>query len=123
MFKQGGLGIDFYVAPSDDQYANGVKLMKIASNKQPNRLEDLPNIGKAIAADLRSLGILRPEQLARQVPLATYQALAAVMGTRLDPCVFYTLLAVGHFQKTGERLPWWQFTEQGRELLFSHRQG
>ena len=57
------------------------------SGKQPNRLEDLPNIGKAIAADLRALGIFSPEQLAKQDPLTTYQGLAKVMGSRLDPCV------------------------------------
>ena len=88
-----------------------------AVHKQLSRLEDLPNIGKAIAADLRSLGIHSPAQLATHDPLTTYQALEAVMGKRLDPCVLYTLLAVAHFQNTGERLPWWQFTEQGKALL------
>ena len=91
------------------------------THKRPSRLEDLPNIGKAIAADLRSLGILSPAQLASHEPLATYHALAAVMGQRLDPCVLYTLLAVVHFQQTGDRLPWWRFTEQGRALLFSQQ--
>ena len=86
------------------------------SGKQPSRLEDLPNIGKAMAADLRILGILSPEQLAAHDPLQTYQALAAVMRKRLDPCVLYTLLAVSHFQKTGESLPWWHFTAQGKQL-------
>ncbi len=89
-------------------------------DKQPSRLEDLPNIGKAIAADLHALGILSPEQLATHNPLATYHGLAAVMGKRLDPCVLYTLLAVAHFQKTGERLPWWHFTSQGKQLLRAH---
>ena len=92
-----------------------------AAHTKRSRLEDLPNIGKSIAADLRSLGIHSPEQLATHDPLATYQALATVMGKRLDPCVLYTLLAVAYFQKTGERQPWWRFTEQGRELLFGER--
>ena len=94
-----------------------MELMVRATDKERSRLEDLPNIGKAIAADLRSLGILSPEQLASLEPLTTYQALAAVMGKRLDPCVLYTLLAVAHFQKTGESLPWWHFTAQGKQLL------
>jgi DNA transformation protein len=85
---------------------------------QPNtRLEDLPNIGQAIAADLRALGIDSPAQLAQLDPLSTYHALAPVMGHRADPCVLYTLLSVAHFQKTGERLPWWRFTAQGKQLL------
>jgi hypothetical protein len=87
------------------------------THKRPSRLEDLPNIGQAIATDLRALDIATPEQLATHEPLATYQALAAVMGKLLDPCVLYTLLAVAHFQKTGESLPWWHFTAQGKQLL------
>jgi len=47
----------------------------------------------------------------------TYQALAMVMGKRLEPCVLSTLLAVAHFQKTGERLPCWNFTAQGNAML------
>ena len=91
--------------------------MSIVSNKRPRRLVDLPSIGKAIAADLQSLGILSPEQLAKQDPLATYRALAPVMGHRHEPCIFYTLMAVAHFEKTGEVLPWWHFTAQGKQLL------
>lgn len=83
----------------------------------PTRLEDLPNIGKAIAADLRSIGILRPEQLAERDPLAIYRKLAEVMGHRHDPCVLYVLLAVRHFLTSDEKTAWWTFTEQGRKLL------
>lgn len=80
-------------------------------------LEDVPNIGKAIAADLRNIGILQPEQLADRDPLATFVALSGVMGHRHDPCVLYTLIAARHFLQTGEALPWWRFTEQGKQLL------
>ena len=73
---------------------------------QKSRLEDLPNMGKSIAADLRGLGILSPEQMSTRDPLETFQALARAMGCRHDPCVLYTLLSVVHFQKTGEALPW-----------------
>lgn len=87
--------------------------------KQVTRLEDLPNIGKSIAADLRGLGILSPEQLSKHDPLETFEALALATGYRHDPCLLYTLLAVAHFQKTGEALPWWKFTAQGKQLLQS----
>lgn len=83
----------------------------------PARLEDLPNIGKSIAADLRGIGILTPAQLAECEPLATYRALAANMNHRLDPCVLYTLLAADHFLRHGQAIPWWKFTAAGRELL------
>lgn len=93
--------------------------MPRVSDKRPCRLEELPNIGKAIAADLRCVGILNPEQLAEHEPLETFQALEPVMGHRHDPCVLYTLMAVAHFLKSGEALPWWKFTARGKELLRS----
>ena len=83
----------------------------------PRKLEGIPNIGKAIAADLRCIGILTPAQLAEHNPLATYRALADTMGQRHDPCVLYTLIAADHFLRHGETLPWWKFSVQGRELL------
>ena len=85
------------------------------STKRSTRLDDLPNIGKSIAADLRSLGVVSAEQLAKMDSMETYQTLASIMGRRHDPCVLYTLLAVAHFQKTDERLPWWHFTAQGKQ--------
>jgi len=48
------------VLGSSKQPSEGWKL------KKKDRLEDLPNIGKSIAADLRGSGILSPEQLSRQ---------------------------------------------------------
>jgi Pathogenicity locus len=83
----------------------------------PTRLEDIPNIGKAIAADLRAIGIQDPQQLAGLDPLETYLALRKHMGHRHDPCVLYTLMAAKHFLESGERLPWWQFTARGKALL------
>lgn len=83
----------------------------------PPCLEDLPNIGKAIAADLRAIGIEGPQQLAERDPLATYLQLGGPMGRRHDPCVLYVLLAARHFLDTGEALPWWNFTEEGKKLL------
>jgi hypothetical protein len=85
---------------------------------EPNsQLEDLPNIGKSIAADLRSIGILNARQLATRDPLATYLTLGKSMGHRHDPCVLYTLMAAKYFLASGEKLPWWKFTAAGKELL------
>ncbi|MES2475789.1 MAG: helix-hairpin-helix domain-containing protein [Verrucomicrobiota bacterium] len=82
-----------------------------------SRLEELPNIGPRIAADLRALGIRTPEDLAHTDPLETYERLAEPMGKRHDPCVFHTLLAVEHFFASGEALVWWKFTEEGKRRL------
>jgi hypothetical protein len=82
-----------------------------------SKLEDIPNIGKSIASDLRALGILTPQQLATRDPLETYLALSGNMGQRHDPCALYTLMAARHYLQNGEVIPWWKFTEQGKKIL------
>lgn len=84
---------------------------------QASRLEDLPNIGKSIAADLRSIGIETPDQLAHTEPLTLFRKLAKVMGHRHDPCVFYTLLAAQNFLHGAPVQPWWKYTEVGKRQL------
>lgn len=93
--------------------------MHRAIQAQPTTLEELPNIGKSIASDLRVIGIFLPQQLAGRDPLATFIELGAVMGHRHDPCVLYTLMSVQHFFESGEALPWWTFTGEGKKLLAS----
>lgn len=91
--------------------------MKAKRPSEARKLEDLPNIGKSIAADLRAIGIERPQQLAEQEPLSVYLRLGGAMGERHDPCVLYTLMAARHFLDSGEARPWWVFTDAGRRLL------
>jgi DNA transformation protein len=93
-------------------------MQKIAA-VQVKKLEDIPNIGKSIAIDLRGIGIDTPQQLLLQEPLALYLKLRGPMGKRHDPCVLYTFMAAKHFMQSGEKLPWWKFTEQGKKLLQS----
>ncbi len=51
------------------------------------KLEDIPNIGRAIASDLRALGILTPQQLATRDPLATYRSLSEAWdGATIPAC-------------------------------------
>jgi hypothetical protein len=87
--------------------------------KFQTRLEDLPNIGKSIAADLRRVGVHSPDQLAKRKSLAIYRKLEMVMGHRHDPCVLYTLISAKHFIEHGEVLPWWKFTQEGKALIES----
>jgi DNA transformation protein len=92
--------------------------MKISdANLLAAKLEDLPNIGKSIAADLRAIGVETPVQLRELEPLSLYMKLAGTMGKRHDPCVLYTLMAAQHFMQRGEKLSWWVFTEKGKKLL------
>jgi len=83
------------------------------------RLEDLPNIGKAGAADLRRIGILSPGQLVGQSPLQMYDTLCAKTGVRHDPCVIDVFMSAVRYMEGAEPLPWWSYTAQRKRLLKS----
>jgi len=74
------------------------------------KLEDLPNVGKSIAADLRLVGIRRPAELKRKDPYALY-----------DPCVLDTFIAVVRFVEGGPPQPWWAYTAERKRTLLKRR--
>ena len=76
------------------------------------QLEQLPNIGPSIAADLRLLGVRHPQQLANEDALRLYQALCKLTGKRQDPCVLDTFLAATDFMRGASPRPWWAYTAQ-----------
>jgi len=51
------------------------------------RLEDIPNVGPAIAADLRRLRIMTPADLLGRDPYGMYDDLCRITGQRHDPCL------------------------------------
>lgn len=77
-----------------------------------HRLEDLPNIGPAMAGDLRLLGIAAPAELAGHDPFSLYQSLCRRTGVRQDPCVLDTFIAAVRFAQGGPALPWWHHTAE-----------
>jgi Pathogenicity locus len=81
------------------------------------KLEHLPNIGKAIATDLRSIGIERPDQLKIREPLDVFNELANVMGHRHDPCLLDVLISAKRFLEGEPAKPWWSYTNERRMLL------
>ena len=81
------------------------------------RLEDLPNVGPAIAADLRAIGISRPAQLAGRDPYALYDALNRRTGVRHDPCMLDTFIAVVRFVEGAPAKPWWAYTAERKRTL------
>ena len=82
-----------------------------------NKLTDLPNIGKAGAADLRLLGIERPQQLAGRCPYAMYDTLCQLTGIRHDPCVIDVLISVTRFVAGEPAQPWWSYTDERKQAL------
>ena len=81
--------------------ARRIKLPKAASADECTVLEDLPNIGPAIAADLRRIGVRTPRELKNRDAFVLYQKLNAAPGTRHDPCGLESFLA-DHWYAGGE---------------------
>ena len=91
--------------------------MKSPDRKKLQRLEDLPNIGKASAADLRLIGIEQPEQLIEQDAFELYLKLCQMTQQRHDPCVIDVFMAAIDFMQGGVAQPWWAFSERRKRLL------
>ena len=97
-----------------------VRALRKAAVK-PRALEDLPNVGKVVAADLRALGIVEPLQLKGQDPFALYDRLNRVTGVRHDPCLLDTFIAVVRFVEGGPARPWWRFTGERKRALAARK--
>jgi hypothetical protein len=81
------------------------------------KLEDLPNIGIAIANDLRLIEIYEPNQLAGNNPLQMYEKLCKKTGKRHDPCVLDVFMSVVSFMNGESARPWWSFTPDRKKLF------
>jgi hypothetical protein len=94
-----------------------IKAPKAASAAECETLEQLPNIGPSLAADLRLIGIHKPSELRGKDPFVLYQKLCAATGQRQDPCVLDTFMAATDFMRGAPAAPWWNYTAQ-RKALF-----
>jgi Pathogenicity locus len=93
-----------------------VKAPKAARADDCQALEQLPNIGPALAADLRRLGIRHPGELRSRDPFQLYQALCQATGKRQDPCVLDTFMAATDFMRGAAPAPWWHYTAQRKQV-------
>ncbi|MFC1568917.1 helix-hairpin-helix domain-containing protein [bacterium] len=91
--------------------------MKSIDREKLSKLEDLPNVGKAIARDLKKIGIVEPAQLIGQDPIQLYGSLCEQTGMRQDPCVLDTFMSIVSFMEGGPALPWWAFTSERKKLM------
>ena len=90
--------------------------------KQPDRkcvvsLEDVPNVGPAIARLLRRAGVSTPDGLAEIDPYNLYFDACEAEGKRIDPCVLDVFLAAAEYMRGGEAKPWWAFTAERKARL------
>lgn len=78
-------------------------------------LQKAPNVGPRVAQDLVDLGFSTIDELKGQDPLVLYHRLEALSGSRQDPCVLDTFMAVVDFAETKESKPWHSFTPLRKE--------
>jgi len=76
------------------------------------KLTDLPNIGKAGAADLELLGIDKPSDLEGQDPYEMYERLCILTNNRHDPCVIDVFISVTCFINGDAPKVWWDYTAE-----------
>jgi hypothetical protein len=93
-----------------------------ASSTDPSRsefteLEQLPNIGPAIAADFKLLGVARPQDLLGRDPYALYDELCRMTKQRHDPCLLDTFIAAVRFMGGEPAKPWWAYTAERKRAL------
>ena len=88
-----------------------------------SRLEDIPNIGAAIAADLRRLGITSPSELPGRDPYQMYEDLCRITGQRHDPCLLDTFIAGVRFMEGAPKRPWWAYTAERKREMKSKKEG
>ncbi len=98
---------------------SAVKSPKARTADECQALEQLPNVGPSLAADLRLLGIAHPKELAGRDAFVLYQQLCAKTGQRQDPCVLDTFMAVTDFMRGAAPAPWWNYTAQRKALYGS----
>ena len=89
--------------------------MKNPDRNTVSRLDELPNIGEAMAKGLQSIGIDHPKKLIGKEPFELYEALCATSGKRQDPCVIDVFMSVVHFMEGGDPLPWWSFSDERKK--------
>jgi hypothetical protein len=92
-----------------------------AERTRPDRdlacLEDIPNVGPAVAADLRHLGIALPNDLPGRDPYLMYDDLCRLTGVRHDPCLLDTFIAAVRFMEGEPKKPWWKYTAERKRTM------
>jgi hypothetical protein len=94
----------------------------VAKGRKPLvRLEDIPNVGPAVAGDLRQLGITAPVELPGRDPHAMYDDLCRITGQRHDPCLLDTFIAAVRYMEGAPKRPWWKYTAERKRAMAARR--
>jgi len=81
-----------------------------------DNLQQIPGVGKSIAADLQALGYRRVSDLINADPDQLYAALCDWQGARVDRCVLYVFRCAvyyaSHAVPDPKLLKWWEWSDQ-----------
>lgn len=91
--------------------------MKAKHYSQAITLDQIPNIGKGIAKDLRKIGVNRPKHFKGKDPIALFKLLRAEVDPNYDPQTADILMAAVDFMNGGEPKPASSFTEARKKLI------
>ena len=91
--------------------------MKSVNRTDITELEKIPNVGPAIAANLRLIGVLSPEDLLGKDPYKMHDDLCRITGVRHDPCVIDVFIAAVRFMAGEPSKPWWKYTPERKRTL------
>lgn len=90
--------------------------MKSPNKDEISKLEELPNVGKAMKKYLHIIGVHHPRDLIGKDAFEMNELLCKRTNTTFDPCVIDVFMSIIHFMKTGEALLWWRFTQKRKSL-------
>ena len=96
--------------------------MKNPDRQKVTDLTDLPNVGNAIAGDLRLVDIQNPQDLIGKNAYQLHNELCRVTGEKHDPCVIDVFRAVIDFMEGGDPVPWKFTAERKRRMTEDHKE-
>ena len=91
--------------------------MKTVSRVEITDLEKIPNVGPAIAANMRLIDVSSPQDLLGKDPYTMYDDLCHTTGVRHDPCVIDVFIAAVRFMAGEPAEPWWKYTPERKRTL------
>jgi hypothetical protein len=95
-------------------------MMRAAKSTEVTDLEQIPNVGPSIAANLNKIGIQEPQDLPGKDPYQLFEHLCEVTGQRHDPCVIDVFIAAVRFMEGAAARPWWKYTQERKRYLAKH---
>ena len=80
-------------------------------------LEQIPNVGPAIAAKLRLIGISSPQDLVGNDPYEMYDDLCEITEINQEPCLLDVFISAARFMDGQPAKPWWKYTAERKRTL------